>query len=178
MGEVFKAEFDPILLPGQTARIITETQQLDVECVAVGAMPEYMKDFGALTAATWATDKEDVNLEMGNNGLAQLRMRVSDDIKVQLKNLISTNQWRTIKTNFYLRQFPQGSGEDFLKEYMFRASEIFVYENDTPRFDLYSDIALATSRILFSGWRFRLKQITAPGKATIWVSGWPSGKGS
>lgn len=172
---VYKTNFEPVFLPGETARLITASGTFDVECVACGALPEYLKDFGALTAAAWDTDNEDINLEMANFELAQLRMRVIDDIKLRFNNLSPTRQWRTAKADFYLRQFPQITGEDFLKEYLFKASEFFIYEDDTPRFDFYSDIALATSRVLFSGWRFKVKKITAPGKITIWVSGWPSG---
>lgn len=175
MGKIFSSEFDPILLPRETAHIITANEEFDAECVAVGALPEYVKDFGSLVAATWDTDNEDTNLELSTLELAQLRMRVVDDIKLRFNNLAPTRQWRTSKTDFYLRQFPLEAGEDFLKEYLFKASEFFIYENDTPRFDFYSDITLGTSRVRFSGWRLKLKKITAPGKIPIWVSGWPSG---
>ena len=175
---VYKTNFEPILLPGETARLITSSETVDVECIAVGALPEYQKDFGALTAATWDTDNEDANLEMQTNELSQLRMRVIDDMKLRFNNLAPTRQWRTSKTDFYLKRFPVDSGEDFLKEFLFKASEFFVYEDDTPRFDFYSDIALATSRVVFSGWRLRVKELKGAPKPvkTIWVSGWPSGK--
>ena len=172
---IFKTNFEPILLPGETARLITSNQTLDVECVAVGALPEYQKDFGALTAATWDTDNEDTNLEMSTLEVSQLRMRVLDDMKLRFNNLAPTRQWRTAKTDFYLRQFPQDAGQDFLKEFLFKASEFFIFEDDTPRFDFYSEIALATSRVVFSGWRYKVKKTAQPGKVTVWVSGWPSG---
>lgn len=172
---IFKSSFDPILLPGETAKLITSSVTVDIECLAVGALPEYQKDFGALTAGTWDTDQEDTNLEMADNEMSQLRVRLLDDVKMRFNNLAPTRQWRTSKTDFYLRQFPREPGEDFLKEYMFKASEFFVYEDDTPRFDFYSPVALNACVVLFSGWRFKLKKISAPGKITIWVSGWPGG---
>ena len=173
----FKTSFEPILLPGETAHIITEKEAIDVKCVAVGALPEYQKDFGAVTAAAWLTDKEDTNLEMSTLGFSQLRMRILDDMKLRFKNLGSTTQWRTGKTEFYLRKFPTEPGQDFLKEFLFKASEFFIFEDDTPRFEFYSDVAIATSRVIFSGWRFRLAKLLTNqvGKVTIWVSGWPSG---
>ena len=172
----FKTHFEPVFLPGETAKLITTSKTVMVECVAVGALPEYQKDFGALTAATWDTDNEDTNLEMSTNELSQLRMRVVDDVKLRFNNLGPTRQWRTSKTDFYLRQFPQDAGYDFLAEYLFKASEFFVFEDDTPRFDFYSDIALATSKVLFSGWRYKVREVPgAMSKMTIWVSGWPSG---
>ena len=175
MSKVFSSEFDAILLPGETAHVITANEEFDAECVAVGALPEYQKDFGALTATTWDENNEDTNLEMSTLELAQHRMRVVDDIKLRFNNLAPTRQWRTSKADFYLRQFPQETGEEFLKSYMFKASEFFIYEDDTPRFDFYSDIALTTSRVKFSGWRLKLKKIPTRGKAVIWVSGWPTG---
>ena len=178
MAHVFQAQFEPVFLPGETARLITASATVDVECVAVGALPEYQKDFGALTATTWDTDNEDTNLEMGTLELSQLRMRVLDDMKLRFNNLAPTRQWRTAKTDFFLEQFPQQAGEDFLKEFLFKASEFFIFETDTPRFDFYSPIALATSRVKFSGWRYKVKElpkgVPVP-KMTLWISGWPSG---
>jgi len=175
---IFKTNFEPVLLPGEQARIITESERFDAECVAVGALPEYEHDFGALTAATWDTDQEDSNLELPEQELAQLRMRVMDYMLVRFNNLAATRQWRTAKTNFVLGQFPQTEGNDFMKEFLFKASEFFVYHDDTPRFDLYSTNAQVAARIIFSGWRFRIKKlannIARPTKV-IWVSGWPSG---
>ena len=175
---IYKTNFEPVFLPGEQARLITESEKFDAECIAVGALPEYQKDFGALTAATWDTDNEDTNLELTDNELAQLRMRVVDDMQLRFNNLAATRQWRTSKTNFILPQFPSIADEDFLKEYLFKASEFFIYHDDTPRFDFYSTLALATSRVIFSGWRYRIKKLAGnTGRPTkvIWVSGWPSG---
>jgi len=175
---IFKPNFDPVMLPGETAQIITESDKFEAECVAVGALPQYEKDFGALTAATWDTDQQDTNLEMQENELSQLRMRVLDNMEVRFNNLAATRQWRTAKTNFTLRQFPQDLGDDWLKELMFKQSEFFIYEDDIPSFDLYSTLATLTARIIFSGWRFRLKKVIGSGRSAkvIWVSGWPSGR--
>ncbi len=163
-------------MPGETAKLVTANQTIDVECLAVGALPEYQKDFGALTAATWDTDNEDTNLEMQDWEIAQYRVRVVDDMKLRLNNPGSVRQWRTKGTDFYLRQFPTVPEEQFLQEFLFKASEFFVYEDDTtPRFDFYSDVASLTSRVLFSGWRFKVRKSNVPGRMTIWVSGWPSG---
>ena len=172
----FKTVFEPVLLPKEQARLITSSNRIDIEVIAVGALPQYTKDFGALSAASWDTDNEDTNLEMADFEMSQLRMRVDDNMKVRLNNLSSTRQWRTSKGTFFLPQFPTDAGEDFLKEYLFKASEFFVFEKDTPRFDLYSDVALLTSRITFSGWRYRVrKMMGANPQKVIWVSGWPSG---
>jgi len=173
----YKTNFEPIMLPGEQAFLNTQSSSFAIECVSVGPLPEYQKDFGALTAATWDTDQEDSNLEMPTGELSQLRMRVVDDMKVRFNNLSPTRQWRTANTDFYLRQYPTDQGEDFLKELFFKMSEFFVWEKDTPRFDFYSDVATLASRVIFTGWRIRCKKLTTgirPIKS-IWVSSWPSG---
>lgn len=174
---IYKTDFEPVILPGEQAHLITASEEFNVECVAVSALPEYEKNFGALTKEYWNRDNEDTNLEMGTLGLSQLRMRLMDDFKLEFNNLGTTKQWRTNKTNFYLRRFPIDSGEDFLKAFIFKSSEFFIWEDDTPRFDLYSESAQVKSVIRFSGWRFRCKKLSVAVRAvkTIWVSGWPSG---
>ncbi len=174
---IYKTEFDPIFLPGEQGLVITENDRFVAECVAVGALPEDIKDFGALTGGAWDTENENTNLEVSDNEMAQFRMRILDPMKIRFNNLSSTRQWRTSKSSFTLSQFPPLEEPDFIKSYMFKASEFFVYKDDTPRFDLYADATLVTSRILFSGWKYRIKRIgtaARPAKV-IWVSGWPSG---
>ncbi len=185
MVELFRYSktFEPIFLEGMTVNLFgtgLPADGLPVRCVVVGAMPEYVKDFGSLTASTWDSDQEDTNLEMNLMELGQFRMRVLDDFKLKIKNPSSVQQWRTKSTTFTLPQFPQSEGEDFLKEYMFMASEFFVWENNTPRFDAYSTLALSFARVMFSGWRFKMEKLKAAegingrGKYDLWVSDWPS----
>ena len=175
---VYNSEFDPVILPGETATIVASNETVKIRCLAVGALPEYIKDFGDLTAVTWSRDNEDSNLEFDNTTLAQFRMRILDNFKMEFSNLGPTKQWRTDKVNFFLQQFPQGDGENFLKTYLWKASEFFVWRNDTPRFDLYSTNALKESRVSFGGWRFKVERLpnSAPTRITIYASGWPSGR--
>ena len=174
----YSNSFEPLLLEGMTATLKGANfapEGMSVVCVAVGALPEYYKDFGALVAATWDNDNEDSNLEMATMELAQYRMRLLDDVQCRLKNPSSVQQWRTNKSNFYLPKFPQEEGQDWLKCFLWKASEFFVFEDDnTPRFDLYSAKTLTTSRVLFSGWKFKLQKITGKGKIEIWTNAWPS----
>lgn len=181
MGDqyAFKTELEPIFFPGEHAHIITAQAQLDVVCVAVGALPEYTKDFGALTASTWNVDNEADSLEMNEWEIGHFRMRVLDDLRLRFNNLGPTRQWRTSREDFYLTQFPHDQGETFLQEFMFKASEFFVWQDDTPRFDLYPELgSLPTSRVKFSGWRYKVRKVTVQKgaiKKIIWISGWPSG---
>ena len=177
---IFAVKFEPILLPGHTATLMSSEfppEGQPVRCKAVGGLPEYINDFGALTAATWLSDQEDDNLEMGDKELAQLRMRVLDNFKTRLKNPGTTQYWRSAKTNYELTMLPAEELDGF-KDFLWASSEFFIWEDTTPRFDLYSTTALTASRISFSGWRFKLQfitkgELTSP--AVIWVNEWPSG---
>lgn len=147
-------------------------------CVAIDALPEYVKDWGALTAATWSTDNEDTNLELDTNELGQLRMMVLDDVRVRLKNPAPVTKWRTAKTIFYLPQFPSTSGDDWAKEYLFRMSELFYWQDTTPRFDLYSATTVTVARVLFTGFKFKLEPLSVSerGQFTLLVNGWIGSK--
>lgn len=171
---IYDPQFKPILEVGHTVLLkgsAFKPEGKNCRCLAIDALPEYIKDFGSLTAATWSTDNEDTNLEVAKMELVQLRMMVLDDIKIKLKNPAPVSKWRTASEGFYLPQFPSGSGEDFLKELLFRQSEFFSWENDTPRFDLYSVATATIARIKFTGWKFRMEEIVEKGQFTLRVNG-------
>ena len=173
----YSPEFNPLLLENMTATLFGSEQPpsgLNVICKAVIALPERYVDFGALTAATWDTDNEDTGLELSTLELGQFRFRIQDDMQCRLKNPAPVNLWRTTDSNFYLPQFPTDPSENFLKNFFFKASEFFVWEDSTPRFDFYSAVTLTTSRVLFSGWKMKLSKTAMKGKIEIWVDSWPS----
>ncbi len=156
MGQIFSPEFLPVLLPNETALLHGSSyfpkEGQPVRCRWVGALPEYQKDFLALTAGVWLTTQEDTNLELATLELGQFRIRVLDDINLRLNNPLSTEQWGTVRQRFQLSQFLTEPGQDWLKELLFRMSEFFVWEKETPRFDLYSADTVTISRVLFTGW--------------------------
>lgn len=171
----YNKDFDPVMIEGHTATLYgtgLPEDGLNVKCVAVGAMPEYWNDFGALTANTPDTDQSDTNLEMSTMELAQYRMRVITEMQVTLKHPGAVRQWRTKNRAFYLPQYP--SEPRTLQDWYWTASEFFVFEDNIPYFDLLSDRAQVASIIVFSGWRFKLQKISESGKVPIWTSEWPS----
>jgi len=171
----YSKDFEPLLLEDYTAQIFgggLPPAGMNVRCLSVGALPELQKDFGAITAATWIRDQEDTQLEMNTMELGQFRFKVIDDLKVTLKNPAPVQQWRTKSGQFYLTKFDEDS--NFQRELQWKMSEFFTFEDYTPRFDAYSAFASTTSRVQYSGWRFKLEEITTQGKIKIWVSEWPS----
>ena len=171
----YSQDFEPLMLEGHTATLHgtgLPEEGMNVKCIAVGAMPEYWNNFGALVANVTSADQTDTDLEMNTMELAQLRMRITTNMQVQLKHPSAVRQWRTKNTSFYLPQFP--AGPDFLLEWYWKASEFFIFEDNTPSFDLLSTVAQAVSIIVFSGWRFKLQKTEEPGKFPVWTSEWPS----
>lgn len=176
---IYDPEFNPILEVGHSVILKGSDFPSDgksYRCVAIDALPEYIKDWGSLTAATWSTDNEDTNLELDTNELGQLRMMALDDIRVRLKNPAPVTKWRTAKTTFYLPQFPSDVNGDWLKNYLFKVSEFFYFKDTTPRFDLYSAVTVTEARILYTGYKFKLVEISERGQFTLNVNDWPSGK--
>lgn len=174
---LYDPEFSPILEVGHTVILKGSDFKAAGEsyrCVAIDALPQYIKDWGSLTAATWDTDNQDTNLELDSSELGQLRMMVLDDLRVRLKNPAPVTKWRTAKTTFYLPQFPVTADEDWMKNYFFRASEFFYWEDTTPRFDLYSATTVTVARVLYTGWKFKLEPITEKGAFTLIVNSWPA----
>ena len=179
MAKRYNEDFQPLLMEGDTARIFgagIHTDGMDVRCIAVGAMPAYTKNFGALTAATWSSDNEDTSLEMGKMELGQFRMMVKANtghVELRLKNPAAVSQWRSARANWHLPTFPFDDAP-FMQQFYWAQSEFFVYEDTTPRFDLYSSTTTTTTYVSFHGWRFKLEKISTKGRIDIWISEWPS----
>lgn len=173
MGRIYNIDFEPILLVGETARLHKADGPIDIEVLAINALPEHSEDFGDIAAASWRRDETTTATELDTNELAQFRMRVVDDVRVYLKNPQAVSYWRSRTVDFYLPQFPEDI--TFLQNYYFTASEFLVWERDyQPSFDIYAPLAAGTSTVLFSGYKFRCKQIQSKGKVDLWVNSWPS----
>ncbi len=178
MATRYSKDFDPILLERQTANLFGSGlpgDGLPVRCLAVGALPQYEKDFGALTAGVWLEAQTDSNLIVPRMTLAVYRMKVITDMRVRLLNPSAIKQWRTRDTTFYLPPYPY-EGSNAEQQYVWRQGEFMVFEDQSyPGFDLYSRVASTVSIVQFSGWRYALEKI-ADGRGTIdvWVNDWPS----
>lgn len=171
----FRTPFAPVMLAGEVARIVKTDEEFDIEVISVGGMPEYLNDFGSITSGTWVLNQQVTNLQMGSLELAQLRIRVIDDIEFYLKNPAGVEQWRTAKAKFYLPQYPQSSAMGmWYPEFLFQSSEFFVWEDVYPTFDILPRVTSAKCRVLFNGWRFRVKKVNLASRPrmTLWVNGW------
>lgn len=170
------ADFQPILLPGETVHLVTASGERDVVVKAVGALPEYVHDFGSVTGTTWTLNQSPNVLEMNTGELAQFRVRVLADIQLYLKNPASTEQWRGTNQKFFLPKYPED--DEVLRRFMFAASEFFVWKDEYPTWDIYPYFTSTKTPVAFSGYRFSTRPSKVPGKVTLYVNSWPSGQAS
>jgi len=176
----YNPDFEPVLLEGMTITLHSSflpTEGIEAKCIAVAALPEMQNDFGALTGGTWDTDNQWTGLELGSYEFAQVRMQVVDDMYCRIKNPPATTLWRTLRANAWLPQFPF-DGTTAEQKHYWKASEFFVWENHTPRFDLYSSISIGTSIVSFSLWKIKVSQLPADQKGAfpLWLDSWPTMK--
>jgi len=142
-------------------------------------------DVGSLSGTTSSasnTGYDATQLDMPRGEMAQYRFLVSDGFEVEFTHpSTTTRQWKTDTTNARVKPIGNDSGPwSPYDEFMWQASEFFVYEDETPRFDIYP-LSVSTPRpqghIDFHGYRFALKKIATRGILPLWVNSWPSGLG-
>ncbi len=184
-----KTEFEPALLIGQSARLYTSVSEYhDIRVVNWGYLPSHRHDFGSLTAGTASLANDCTHLDMNDGEMAQYRFRIIDpSVEVELKHPASTQQWTVQSSststgaNWRLRYWDENDPET-VQKWMFKSSEFFVFQQDTPRFDLYPESGLSGAStpqgyIEFFGFRYALEKLPAGerGLVDIWVQSWPGG---
>ena len=172
--------FEPLLLQGQTARIYKADGLVDLRVVAVDALPSYRHDFGALTANSTGNDV--TQLDMPKGEFAQYRFIIWDQFEVEFTHPgTSVRHWRSDTQNHRVRPWAMSSPPlpEMLSMYLFASSEFYVYQDETPRFDLYPMFTTILPAIQghteFLGYRYAFEKIGDEGITKIWANSWPSG---
>lgn len=180
-------EFRPILQTGQTAKLIrgSLTNFVNVEVVHVFPLPVHRHDFGVLIASSLNLD--DTHLDMPDGEMAQYRFIPRGAFYVHLQNPGGVDIYRTngsVKGDQtqgffvgpYGEESQQWSSTDLSQ---WAASEFFVFEDETPRFDLYPlgpTTGAKDGYVDFYGWAFVLKKATREPPISLWVNGRPAGE--
>ena len=179
-------EFRPILLPGQKAKLIRGAVEnfVNVEVVHVFPLPVHRHDFGTLTGSSLNLD--DTHLDMPTGELAQYRYIPRGEFFVHLQHPGGVDIYRTNgsvkgvqREGFFVGPYDQDGQEWDAHDWtLWAASEFFVFEDETPRFDLYPIAPTPAARegyVDFYGWAFVLKKATSEPPISLWVNGRPSG---
>lgn len=165
----FRQVFEPIILPGETAQLLLPIGALNIRCVHVEALPCYTKDFGAIGAGAWLERAEVEELSLPKLFLAQIRFKVvTPGIRVYLRLPRAVERW-VAKERFWIEALPV---EDPLREIKLTLSEIFVWEDNIPLFDIHNPgTAVSSSIVEFFGFKFKTELIPEKGKTVIYVGG-------
>ena len=184
-----KTDFEPILLGGQSARLhINATEFHDVRVVNWGYLPSHRHDFGALTAGTASLANDCTHIDMPDGEFAQYRWRIIDPgVEVEMKHPASTQQWASASyststgANWRMRYWCTEDPVE-VQKWMLKSSEFLVFQQNTPRFDLYPVSGLSGAGtpqgfIEFFGFRYALQRLPngERGMVDIWTQGWPGG---
>lgn len=175
----FSSPFEPLFREGDTVHLIKADGSVDVMVDAVDAMPNLRHDFGQLTGdsleqAVTDTTGNDL-LDMGNGQLAQLRFSPVTAFTARLFNPAGSRRWNTSHSNF---EIPPWVSDDrllqTLRDFYFAASQFWVYQNDTPRFDLIQvGNRQVEAYVDFWGWKYHWQRINERGAKNLRVNGWP-----
>ena len=177
----FNPSFKPLLLPGHTARLFKADGVVDVLCTAVEALPSYRHDFGQVAADGSSLGNDVSQLDVDNGQMAQFRYIIDSDIEIEFSHPSGTTTlWRTQTQRFRARPFTLSPAAEPQEITAFRwaATEFFVYEQETPRFDAYSTHQVQEAYVEFMGFKFYLQPLPSgqEGLLKLWVNAYPTGK--
>lgn len=180
-----RKEFAPVFGVGDTVRILKAGESKNIEIFAVQALPHHRHDFGSLTSGTNLRDRDETHLDMPNGEMAQYRFMAMGEFEVEFSHPGSTvGAWRTDSQNFRITpSFLHVDTPIQERDWMWAASEFWVFETETPRFHLipFASAIGAQAHIDFYGIRYAWKALPSPGEPqfvepqyTLRVNAWPS----
>lgn len=183
--------FMPLWQAGQSVRLFkgSEDNHIDVTIKHVFGLPWHRHNFGILTADS--TDNDCTHLDMQDGYMAQYRFIPRSSVDVHLQHPGGVDIFRTngstkggATTGWFVHGYDQeGEQWDGHDWHQWAASEFVVFEDETPRFDLYPTAPSESlpAHVDFYGWAYALKRFSpsqggAMPPATYWVNGRPAGE--
>ena len=183
----YAPDFRPILQVGQTAHIIRGNPEnfVDVEVVGVYSLGVHRHVFSA-SMTTSALGQDCIHLDNNNGELSQIRYIPRGRFRVHLQNPIGVDMYTSqgsvkgSQTEGWFIDNVSGDPDEIpqVRSAMFALSEFLIYEDETPRFDLYglAPAAQIAAVVDFYGIGFALKKTEKTPPVTIWASGRPRGQ--
>ncbi len=158
---IFKKEFEPIALVGENILILPDNRAFKV--VYIEQLPIYVKDFGPIAAGSeivtgeaGVPDLVKGFLEMPKNELAQIRFKLLDDIEVRVFQPRRAGRFTTNAVQFVIDKRIEEIDPTL------KLTEIFQFEDRSLAFIIRNptNYNLSSSRILFMGYRYVLKELS------------------
>ena len=173
----FAPDFRPILQVGQTARLIRGNPDnfVDVEVLGVFPIAVHRHDFGTLTTSSLNLDCTHLDLDQGELGQYRYIPRGRFQVHLQLPNGVDVYRTQgSVKGDatqgFYI---PSGAGDvdelPGVRSAVWALSEFFVFERETPRFDIYGGAPAAQIEMYVDFYGIGFPPVT------LWVNGRPRG---
>ena len=140
--EQFKQDFTPFFQVGDRFVLQTSNRETVQEVLGVEALPDHRHDFGSLTAGTTLSGQDDRHLDVGPKELAQYRFYARDAFEVAMTHPADSNRFWSARggtsANFRIPPWHMADPDMAtpLSRYYWAASEFWVFEEETPRFDL------------------------------------------
>jgi len=154
---VYAKDFEPIAKPSENVCIIGAEGKGNTKyykIVAIESLPFYEHDFGAVNAGQTLKDQEVKALYLNARQLAQYRIRLVDDVELQLKQPKSDTKFTTKSGEFKISR--DIAGTDFTN-----LTEFFVFEDQSILFNVTNPSAsnISSSKVQFAGFKYILKEL-------------------
>lgn len=168
----------PTLREGFTLTVIRSDGVSNVRIKGMRGLPSHEHDFGALTAGTASTRQECTHLELESGQLAEYWVRVRDQFELEILHPRATNFFatklsgNTVGANWRVRPFYGEQNETpELLNFRLESSKFWVWQDDTPLFDLYpfNSAQNPQGHVEFVGWRYSFEEIPESGQTTLRV---------
>ena len=168
--------FEPAYKEGHRVTVIRNDGTSHVMIKGVRALPSHEHDFGALTAGTAANRLECTHLELDAGQFAQYWVKIRDNFELELLHPRATNFFNNKRasnvagSNWRLRPFVGEQNETpELLNLRLLASEFWVWEDDTPLFDLYplNSAQSPQGHVEFFGYRYSYEVLPAGSEGQV-----------
>jgi hypothetical protein len=174
----------PAYLPGHTLKAHHSGGVDHIKIVAVRHMGTHEHDWGALTANTLSAGNECPHLKVNDGEIANYRFYANDSLWV-FPNHPAASKYYQSKTfaDTQLARWGINRWEadrslaPVIQQTMWAASDIWVWQDDVPTWDLRPIISSLSSQgyVHFFGWRYAWESLPTgqEGQADLWIDTWP-----
>jgi len=152
MSGIYREAFEPVAQIEDFVELIGSKGHIGYYRITfVETLPEYIVDFGSVSAGASIEAKQPEELKMRANEFAQYRFEVLDDVEVTARQPKAISRWSTEKVMFKVT--PLTKPENL--------TEHFVFEDNPPFYTIFNPTSydLPRSRLRFKGFRYTLEKV-------------------
>jgi len=151
-SSIHREAFEPVAQIGEFVELIGSKGHIGYYRITfLESLPEYVIDFGSVSAGASLADKQPEELKMRIKEIAQYRFEVLDDVEITAKQPRAIARWSTDKVMFKVTPLTKPE----------QLTEHFVFEDNPPFYTIYNPTSydLPRSRLRFKGFRYALEEV-------------------